>query len=341
VTFTASAKDPTGDAMRFTINCGDGTYIVVNTPETSNNKLVTVTANHTYWSAGTMTARLYVYDGQDNTTGATPWTTTVTLNSPPVVTPLTNRNIWAGSSATFTASAVDPDGEPMRYTWNFGDGTPLQAGASTTHIYAKAGIYTYTVYVNDLTGLVGHNVTSSATASIAFNLPLIVGWNFVSVPVVGFGYKASTIGLATGDVIVGWNSTRQLYDKNYIKGISPSTADFVIAPNTAYWIWVAAAKTLHLYGSVPTTVQVVTLTVPASGGWVALGLVGLNTVRHALDITTWYAGPPLKNITLVARFTGTGYVTYIRNTPLNNFLLVPGVGYWCWVEASGTLSYMP
>jgi ABC-type transport system substrate-binding protein len=344
VTFTASAKDPTGDAMRFTINCGDGTYIVVNTPETSNNKLVTVTANHTYWSAGTMTARLYVYDGQDNTTGATPWTTTVTFNSPPVVTPLTNRNIWAGSSGTFTASAVDPDGEPMRYTWNFGDGTPLQAGASTTHIYAKAGIYTYTVYVNDLTGLVGHNVTSSATASIAFNLPLAVGWNFVSVPVVGFGYKASTIGLATGDMISSWAPATQKYDKTYIKGISPASANFTIDQNVGYWVWVAAAKTLHLYGSVPTTTQSYTFTIPLIGGWVALGFESLKTTWKANNISAMYSGTGA--ITMVAYFNAVTqkYSSWISAVPnLNNFLLVPGVSYWIWVTAGtgGTLSYMP
>jgi len=345
VTFTAEAKDGTGDAMRFTINCGDGTYVVVNTPETTNNKLVTVTATHRYFLAGAMTAWLYVYDGQDNTTGTlVPVDLTVTLNRLPVVTPLTNKNIWQGSSTTFTAVAVDADLETLRYTWNFGDGTPLQAGASTTHTYAKAGIYTFTVYVNDLTGLAGHNVSSSATASVAFNLALVVGWNFVSVPVVGFGYNASTIGLLTGSVIVSWNSATQAYDKNYIKGISPLSADFAIAPNAGYWVWVAAARTLHLYGSIPTTVQSNVFVVPGGGGWVAVGFASLKTTWNAQNITGtttvpgFYSGSG--NVTLVAKYTGV-YVTFIKGTPMNNFALVPGVGYWCWATASGALSYIP
>ena len=340
VTFAATAKDPAGDGMRFSIACGDGTFVNVDTPATGNNAVVTVTASHTYMSAGTMNAHLYVTDGLSNTTLATPVTVTVTLNSPPSVTPLTPKTAWAGSSISFTATAVDPDGDSMRYTWDFGDGTPLQAGSATTHIYAKAGRYTFTVYVNDLTGLAGHNVTSSATASVAFNLPLAVGWNLISVPVVGFGYKSSTLGLATGDMVVAWNSSQQRYDPAYIKGISPLIDDFPIAPNTGYWIWVAAAKTLHLYGTVPTTTQTKAFTVPSSGGWMLAGFVGLNTSRHASNIFAIYSGPLAENITLVAKYGGSTWICAVMGLPYD-YMLVPGLGYFCWAEASGTLSYMP
>jgi PKD repeat protein len=344
VTFTASAKDPTGDGLHFSIDCGDGTFVNVDTPATGNNVVVTVTASHTYMSAGTMNAHLYVTDGLSNTTLATPVIVTVTLNSPPVVTPLTPKTAWAGSSASFSAIAVDPDGDPMRYTWDFGDGTPLQAGPTTTHIYAKAGMYTFTVYVDDLKGIAGHNVSSSATASIAFNLALVAGWNFISLPLAGYGYMASTIGLATGDMVSSWNSMTQKYDNTYIKGISPPVMDFAIAPSTCYWVWVAAAKTLHLYGSVPTTMQSKAFNLPTMGGWIAVGLLGVNTFYHASDIPKMWNGTG--TISLVAYYNAaTGkYHPWIYAVPvLNNFLLVPGQGYWCWVTAGpgGTLSYMP
>jgi len=343
VMFTASARDPTGDGMRFRINCGDGTSIVRDVPGTANDALVTVTAAHTYLTAGAMAARLYVSDGLDNITLVTPVTVTVTLNDPPSVTPLTNKKVWAGNSTPFSAVAFDPDGDPMRYTWNFGDGTPLQAGASTTHVYAKAGMYTFTVYVDDLKGIAGHNVSRSATASVAFNLALAVGWNFISLPLSGFGYKASTLGLATGDMISSWNSTTQSYDHTYIKGISPPSANFTIAPSTGYWIWVAAAKTLHLYGSVPTTVQSKSFNLPTTGGWIAAGFLGVNAVYHASDIATMYSGSGA--VTLVAYYEPAGryHVCIIAVPGPNNFLLVPGLGYWVWITAGpgGTLSYMP
>jgi hypothetical protein len=180
-----------------------------------------------------------------------------------------------------------------------------------------------------------------------FSLPLTVGWNLVTVPLVGFGYKASSLGLAFGDVVTSWNPATQSYDHNYIKGISPPTADFTIAPNTGYWIWVAAAKTLSLQGVIPTSVQIYTFTVPATGGWIQIGFDSLKTTWKASDITGsgtltgFYTGPPGKYITLVTKYTGASYISFIRGTPLNNFALVPGAGYWCWAEASGSITYMP
>jgi len=299
-------------------------------------------------STGTYSYRVWGDSGPATSDGKTDfddYTITVqqATNGPPVVTPLVAKTGNAGDLLSFSASATDPDGDSLRYTWNFGDATVLQVGQTPTHTYAKAGMYTFTVYVDDLHG---HNVSSSATASIAFNLPLVVGWNFVAVPVVGFGYKASTIGLATGDVVVSWNPATQSYDKNYIKGISPPIQDFAIALNAGYWVWVATAKTLHLQGSVPTTVQTYTFTVPRTGGWIAVGFESLKTTWKAADIVTMYSGPPSTNLTLVAKYVPPGYTTYIKGTPLNNFVLVPGVGYWCWVEGGGstasrTLTYTP
>lgn len=41
---------------------------------------------------------------------------------------------------SFNASASsDPDGDPLRYEWDFGDGTPLGAGATPSHTYTTQG----------------------------------------------------------------------------------------------------------------------------------------------------------------------------------------------------------
>jgi ABC-type transport system substrate-binding protein len=347
VAFTAVAQDPAGDGLHFSVNCGDGTYVNVDTPGTANNVVVTATLTHTYMSAGTFTARLYVTDGLTNTTGSTPVLVTVTLNHPPVFTtsPANKNLVWAGNSSSYTATAFDSDAEAIRYTWNFGDGSALVVGQAQTHVWAKGGTFTVRVYADDLTRLVGHNVSAAATARIAHNLPLLVGWNFVSVPLVGYGYKASNISLATGDMISSWNSATQKYDHTYIKGISPPILDFAIAPNAGYWIWVASAKTIHLYGSTPTATQTVTITVPSVGGWVVFGMESMKSTFHAKDINaTMWSGTG--HVTLVAYFNAaTGkYVTWITALPLiNNFALAPGVAYWLWVSAGtgGTLSYTP
>jgi PKD repeat protein len=62
--------------------------------------------------------------------------------------------------ATFTASATDPDGDPLTYTWTFGDGT-TGSGSTPTHTYAAAGTYAVGVTVADPTGR-----TSSASANV-------------------------------------------------------------------------------------------------------------------------------------------------------------------------------
>lgn len=346
VTFTAQARDPTGDGMRFTINCGDGKFVIVDMPSTANNVLVTATAVHTYTSSGSMAAYLWVTDGLDNTTLTSPATVSVLSNNPPVVNvPPPNRKVWAGNSTSFSVTATDPDNATLRFTWDFGDGSALvvrTTGGSVPHTYTKAGTFTCRVFVSDLTGIVGHNVSSTSTATIGFNLPLVAGWNFVSVPLVGYGYKASTIGLASGDQISLWNSTWQSFNKTYTVGSSPSTDDFAINASTGYWIYsLYASETLHVYGSVPTTTQVVTCTVPFGGGWVAVGIESMKLTMHGSDVLWMYSG--VGAVSQVARYNAASgtFSSYVTAIQITDYLMAPGQACWCWVTASGTLTYTP
>jgi uncharacterized repeat protein (TIGR01451 family) len=43
----------------------------------------------------------------------------------------------------------DPDGDPLTYEWDFGDGSPTASGATTTHRYTVVGTYTATLRVRD------------------------------------------------------------------------------------------------------------------------------------------------------------------------------------------------
>jgi PKD repeat protein len=46
----------------------------------------------------------------------------------------------------------DPDGDTLSYTWDFGDGSDLQTGATASHIFTGAGTYNVTLTVNDGNG---------------------------------------------------------------------------------------------------------------------------------------------------------------------------------------------
>jgi glucose/arabinose dehydrogenase len=49
----------------------------------------------------------------------------------------------------------DPDGDPLTYEWDFGDGSPTTSGATTSHTYTTQGTFTATLTVRDGRGGVG------------------------------------------------------------------------------------------------------------------------------------------------------------------------------------------
>lgn len=173
-----------------------------------------------------------------------------------------------------------------------------------------------------------------------FDLVLAEGWNLVSIPLVDHAYWANTLGLLTGDVVSGWNSSSATYDKNFIVNMSPPRNDFAIEESTGYWVYTGVEEILHLSGSIPTATQTRDITVPSGGGWVIVGFAGLNTTRHASDVPGMYSGGVVSTVAGYNTTTGT-YDVYITSIPRTDFLLVLGQAYWCYCSASGTMTYDP
>jgi PKD repeat protein len=92
-------------------------------------------------------------------------TRTVTVNSPPIVSIKNLPSQCAGKTVFFDASsAIDSDGDPLNYFWNFGDGSSSQAGAKVSHRYDQGGNYRVSVVVDDQKG------TSCSTATAQTNV---------------------------------------------------------------------------------------------------------------------------------------------------------------------------
>jgi PKD repeat protein len=131
------STDPDGDPLTYSWKFGDGG--VGSGVQTS----------HTYQAIGVYTVELTVSDG----VGIDTDTEIIEVkNQPPTI------NLAASPSSgtpplevTFDASAsFDPEGGPLTYNWNFGDGTTIANGeAVVKHTYASIGSFTARLTLTD------------------------------------------------------------------------------------------------------------------------------------------------------------------------------------------------
>jgi peptide/nickel transport system substrate-binding protein len=155
VEFVGSAYDPDGDPLEFTWDFGDG------------QAASGATVQHVYTADGTYVVEMSV---TDNVLGLEPRPMTdsvlicVAYNDPPTISVPDFDPVAVRTEGVYSVSAADPDGDPLSFTWDWGDGTvSYTATAMATHTYEVRGFYTVTVTVSDGTGLPGHEVSDSGT----------------------------------------------------------------------------------------------------------------------------------------------------------------------------------
>lgn len=150
---TLTATGPEG--AKYTWNFGDG--------ESAEGKSVT----HNYTKGGAYTATVTVDDGKGTPCSKSMDAVNVRINSAPMVKLNQVQNVCTGESVSLDASgSVDPDGDRLKYTWDFGDGTTVEGGSGVTHKYAKGGTYNVTVRANDGTGETCGMGTAATTVNV-------------------------------------------------------------------------------------------------------------------------------------------------------------------------------
>lgn len=170
----------TGMAATLTATLAAGTYTV--SVEGVGWGSATLTGYSDYGSLGH-----YSLTGTAATSGPNLAPTAVATATPASGTaPLSVTLSGAGSS--------DPEGGPLTYAWNYGNGSPNGTGVSASTVYTTAGTYTATLTVTDLGG-----ATATTTTTITVSAPPAIDVSALTVT----GVKtASTKAAATATVTV-------------------------------------------------------------------------------------------------------------------------------------------
>ena len=164
VSFDASgSNDPEGGSLTYNWDFGD--------PSSSNNTSILPNPTHTYNNVGTYTAIVTVTDDFNNTDQASVIIEVTAPNQPPTVNPVANPSSGvAPLTVQFTANAVDPEGVPLTYLWDFGDGTSVSSEANPGHIYTTPGTYIVSIVVSDGEFDVNGEITISVSSPLSIDV---------------------------------------------------------------------------------------------------------------------------------------------------------------------------
>ncbi len=144
-----------GGASKLSWNFGDGT-----TWEGGSS------ASHAYQKSGSYTVRVTADNGKGEGCSVATATHTIKINAAPIANAGENLACCVGQETRFDGSkSSQPDGLPLTYHWDFGDGGTGE-GAEVTHAYEKSGNYRVVLTVKDNSGSDCDSASSSFVANV-------------------------------------------------------------------------------------------------------------------------------------------------------------------------------
>lgn len=223
VAFNPSVSDPDGDTpLSWSWDFGDGSGL--------NTTPGAVT--HVYSTAGAKTAMLTVTDPNGGV-GVYQLTINVfAVSNPPTASFVLTQEPGRPDIINVDASASsDPDGDPLTYTWDWGDGGPPSMGVSTGHRYLTAGTKVVTLTVSDG----GSSATEAQTINVASVGCTVVSARFENPP----GHTPNVIALTSNNRPVHSNFTF------YVTTTSACTSTEARLPLTS-GTWIVPVSTVEL-----------------------------------------------------------------------------------------------
>ncbi len=181
--YTTSATDPDGDQVRYIFDWDDGT---AQSQTGFVNSGSSAGVSHSWSEGGTYLIRALAMDTNGASSG---WSdiTTVAIDAPPntppgvAETPVGPDSGYTKTTYSYSTSATDPDGDRVRYTFDWGDGTAQsQAGlvdsgssAGASHSWSTAGTYLMRAFATDSRGLSSEwsNTTAIAVSEVPNRSP--------------------------------------------------------------------------------------------------------------------------------------------------------------------------
>ncbi len=160
--YSTKATDPDGDQVKYTFDWGDGTTTVTSLVNSGTSS----SASHIWTVASGSTKTFSVSAKATDENGAvssvsSPLSVTITgpaaVNNPPAAPSVPSGSISgsSGTSYSYSTKATDPDGDQVKYTFDWGDGTTtvtslVSSGtsASASHIWTVASGSTKTFSVS-------------------------------------------------------------------------------------------------------------------------------------------------------------------------------------------------